>query len=175
MAYSLNLEAERTVFMNENTPAQMSDIYEYSGFWPRVGASIIDGILLIILTYPILIAVYGWAYFDTEEVILGGTDFILNWVFPLIATLLLWTYKQATPGKMAISAKIVDADNGGKPTLQQYIVRYIGYFVATIPLGLGILWVAWDKRKQGWHDKLANTVVISSKQTVSEVMFSGKN
>jgi uncharacterized RDD family membrane protein YckC len=27
-------------------------------------------------------------------------------------------------------------------------------------LGLGLLWVAFDRRKQGWHDKIANTVVV---------------
>ncbi|EGR3275202.1 RDD family protein, partial [Vibrio parahaemolyticus] len=38
-------------------------------------------------------------------------------------------------------------------------------------------WVAWDKRKQGWHDKLANTVVICEKDrnTPQEVEFSSKN
>jgi uncharacterized RDD family membrane protein YckC len=39
-------------------------------------------------------------------------------------------------------------------------VRYLGYFVSALPLGLGFFWVAWDKRKQGFHDKLAKTVVI---------------
>ncbi len=102
---------------------------------------------------------------------------MVSWVFPLIAIVVFWTYKQATPGKMAISARIVDAKTGEKPTLQQYIVRYLGYFVATIPLGLGIFWVAWDKRKQGWHDKLANTVVISNKEhnSPTEVEFSSKS
>ncbi|HGF7539172.1 TPA: RDD family protein, partial [Vibrio cholerae] len=87
----------------------------------------------------------------------------LSWVFPIIAIITFWIYRQATPGKIAICAKIVDAKTGAQPTLQQYIVRYLGYIVATIPLGLGILWVAWDPRKQGWHDKLAGTVVINTK------------
>ncbi|ELB2948540.1 RDD family protein, partial [Vibrio alginolyticus] len=104
-------------------------------------------------------------------------DLILSWIFPLVAIIGFWLYRQATPGKMAISAKIVDAKTGDKPTLQQYIVRYLGYILATIPLGLGIFWVAWDKRKQGWHDKLANTVVICEKDrnTPQEVEFSSKN
>jgi uncharacterized RDD family membrane protein YckC len=41
-------------------------------------------------------------------------------------------------------------------------VRYLAYFVSIIPLFLGVLWVAWDKKKQGWHDKLANTVVVQA-------------
>ena len=45
-------------------------------------------------------------------------------------------------------------------TLTQLVIRYLGYFVSTIPLGLGLLWVGFDRRKQGWHDKMANTVVV---------------
>ena len=61
---------------------------------------------------------------------------------------------------MTIKAKIVDAKTGEKPTLTQFIIRYLGYFVAVIPLGLGIFWVAWDSKKQGWHDKMAGTLVV---------------
>ncbi len=42
----------------------------------------------------------------------------------------------------------------------QAIGRYLAYYVSSIPLGLGLLWVAFDRRKQGWHDKLAGTFVI---------------
>ncbi len=42
--------------------------------------------------------------------------------------------------------------------------RYLGYFASTIPLCLGFLWIAFDKRKQGWHDKLAGTVVIRAQR-----------
>ncbi|MDR9830895.1 RDD family protein [Vibrio sp. FNV 38] len=161
--------------MNDNAPARMSDIYEYSGFWARVGSSIIDTILIGIITYPILISVYGWSYLDSDTVIHGGTDFLLSWVFPLVGTMIFWTYKQATPGKMAIAARIVDADTGAKPTQRQYIIRYLSYFISLLPLCLGFFWISWDKRKQGWHDKLANTVVISTKVKVDEVRFAGKN
>ncbi|GHY39130.1 putative RDD protein [Vibrio cholerae] len=163
--------------MNENVPAKMSDLYEYSGFWPRVGASLIDTIIICVLTYPILISVYGWSYFESDELIQGFADLVLSWLFPMVAIIALWTYHQTTPGKMAISAKIVDAKTGNKPTFQQCIVRYVRYFLAIIPLGLGIFWVAWDKRKQGWHDKLAGTVVICNKdrKVPQPVEFSSKN
>ena len=61
---------------------------------------------------------------------------------------------------MAISARVVDAKTGGRLTVGQSIGRYLGYFVSTIPFGLGLLWVAFDPKKQGWHDKLAGTVVV---------------
>jgi uncharacterized RDD family membrane protein YckC len=51
--------------------------------------------------------------------------------------------------------------------------RYFAYFLSTIPLGLGLIWVAFDKRKQGWHDKLAGTVVIKKANSSPEpVSFS---
>jgi len=54
----------------------------------------------------------------------------------------------------------VDGDSGGEPSLRQWCLRYLGYVVATLPLLLGFFWVAWDPRCQGWHDKIAGTVVI---------------
>jgi len=40
------------------------------------------------------------------------------------------------------------------------IGRYFAYFISTIPLCLGFLWITFDRKKQGWHDKLAGTVVV---------------
>ena len=79
---------------------------------------------------------------------------------PAIAIILFWIYRAATPGKMAISAKIVDVQTGGQPSTGQLVGRYFAYFISALPLGLGIFWVAFDKKKQGWHDKLAGTVVV---------------
>ena len=83
---------------------------------------------------------------------------------PAVTVILFWLYKQATPGKMAVSARVVDARTGNSLTVGQSIGRYLAYFVAILPLFLGIIWVAFDPRKQGWHDKLAGTVVVRPKQ-----------
>jgi uncharacterized RDD family membrane protein YckC len=61
---------------------------------------------------------------------------------------------------MVFKARIVDAESGGPLTTGQSIGRYLGYYVSLLGLGLGFVWVAFDARKQGWHDKLAGTVVI---------------
>lgn len=136
---------------------------EYAGFWVRVGASLVDGVLLLFVTLPPLVAIYGWSYFDESTGFIAGfADFVLSWVAPAVATVAFWLYKQATPGKMAISARVVDAKTGNTLTGAQAIGRYVGYFVSSIPLGLGLIWVAFDPKKQGWHDKLAGTVVIRS-------------
>lgn len=141
---------------------------EYVGFWPRVGASLIDTLLLMLICMPLVTWAYGWKYWSSTTLVQGPVDFLINWVFPAIAVVLFWVYRQATPGKMAIGARILDATAGDAPTTGQLVVRYLGYYVSIIPLFLGILWVAFDPRKQGWHDKLAGTVVVRRKNRSPE-------
>ena len=148
--------------MNEETEL------EYAGFWSRTGATIIDTILLMLITAPLLISIYGTDYFTSEEIIAGSWDFLISWVLPAFATIIFWIYRAATPGKMAIKAKILDANTGRAPSTGQLIGRYFAYLVSILPLCLGIFWVAFDKRKQGWHDKLAGTVVVKNKDTGPE-------
>lgn len=138
---------------------------EYAGFWIRTGAAIIDSILVSIVIFPILTAIYGKDYWLNESFIKGSWDVIFSYILPAIAIVIFWTYKSATPGKMLVGLSIVDANTGDKPSPRQCIVRYFGYYVSMIPLLLGIIWVGIDKRKQGWHDKLAGTVVIRNTQT----------
>ena len=146
----------------------MDNDIKYVGFWKRTVAVLVDTFLIILVTLPILIWVYGIEYLNNEHMEKGSLDFIINYVFPTIVVILLWKYYQATPGKMIFKATIVDAKTGGKPTLKQWIIRYLGYFVSLLPFGLGYFWVAFDKKKQSFHDKLAKTVVIQSKVIESE-------
>lgn len=141
----------------------MNDDLEYAGFWARVGAALIDTILICLVIWPVLTAVYGMDYWSGEQLIQGPLDFLVSWVLPAVAVVLFWLARQATPGKMAIGARIVDAKTGGKPSTSQLLIRYLGYYVAMLPLFIGILWVAFDPRKQGWHDKMAGTVVVRRK------------
>ncbi len=133
---------------------------EYAGFWIRVVASLIDTILLMIIIYPLLSAIYGKAYWSSGSLSLGVWDVLFSYVLPAVAVIVFWIYKSATPGKMVTRLVIVDAKTGGKPSTGQFIGRYLAYYLSAIPLCLGFIWVAFDKRKQGWHDKLAGTVVI---------------
>ncbi|WP_373017349.1 RDD family protein [Thiomicrorhabdus sp.] len=135
---------------------------QYAGFWIRTGAALIDSILIIIIIFPLLSLIYGEAYWSGEAYFFGFWDLMLNYILPAIAIILFWKYKSATPGKMALNLKIVDAKTGRQPTTGQLIGRYLAYYISIIPFFLGIIWVGIDRRKQGWHDKLAGTVVIRS-------------
>jgi len=150
---------------------------EYVGFWARVGAALIDTMLVSAVVIPLLAAVYGWTYTDgkVSMVAEGPASFFISWVAPAIAVVAFWLYRQATPGKMVISARIVDAETGQPPTPRQAIGRYLAYYVSILPFCLGLLWVGFDRRKQGWHDKLAGTVVVRPKLRGTEPVRFGKD
>lgn len=137
---------------------------EYVGFWLRLWASIIDTVLVSMLTAPLLWWLYGADYFTEPVMARGPVDSLITYLFPAIAAVAFWVARGATPGKMAIRAQIVDAETGEKPGPGQAIGRYVGYYVSLFALGLGFIWVAFDRRKQGFHDKLAGTVVVRPKR-----------
>ena len=100
----------------------------------------------------------------------------MSGVFPAVLVIVFWSIKQATPGKMIVGARIVDSKTGEPASIGQYIGRYLLYFVAFIPFGLGIVWVAFDRQKQGWHDKIAGTVVVRKKKPKAEaISFNSQN
>jgi uncharacterized RDD family membrane protein YckC len=70
-----------------------------------------------------------------------------------------WVLLGQTPGKLLMGVRI--ARTNGKPlTIGRALLRYLGYWLSAIPLGLGFFWVLVDDQRQGWHDKLADTYVI---------------
>ena len=139
--------------------------YEYAGFWIRVGAYLIDLVLLLMITLPLTLMIYGSdTVWNSEDIILGPADFLINYSLPFFATIIFWMYKSATPGKMVLHLKVLDEETGGKLTIGQSIGRYFAYIPAMLIFMLGIFWIAWDKKKQGWHDKLAKTVVVRNKK-----------
>lgn len=150
--------------MQKSTPASPETRPEqkYVGFWARFAANFLDGILISIFVSPGSI----WLAYETERRV-GSNDwgaalafYSVLYILSQVILLVLWCKKQASIGKMAIAVKIVDAKTGKAPTKKQLIGRYFAYVLSTLPLGLGFLWIAFDSKKQGWHDKLAGTAVI---------------
>ncbi|AVG14705.1 RDD family protein [Chromobacterium vaccinii] len=154
-----------------DSPQVHEEELEYVGFWARVLASLVDTVLLLIVSAPLL-----WLLAGREAASVGGmpdlaelsgagslAELLVNYLLPAVAVILFWIYKSATPGKMMLGARVVDADTGAPLTLGQATLRYLGYFVSIIPFCLGLVWVGIDARKQGWHDKLARTVVVRRK------------
>jgi uncharacterized RDD family membrane protein YckC len=140
---------------------------DYAGFWIRSGAAFVDYLLIMLIALPLLAHIHGWSIINTEPtgLIAVSAEIAISWFLPAAAVIIFWITSQATPGKMAVSVKIVDAVTGNAPSPRQMVRRYFAYYLAVMPLGLGILWILLDKRKQGWHDKMAGTVVVRQART----------
>jgi len=128
-----------------------------------VAAALIDTMLILMLTTPLLFGIYGEQYFSRGMTPSGPWDFLISWGLPAIAIITFWICRAATPGKIMLHLRIIDADSGGHPSTRQFIIRFLTHHISSIALAAGLIWVAFDKRKQGWHDKFANTLVIRDK------------
>jgi uncharacterized RDD family membrane protein YckC len=132
---------------------------EYAGFWIRFLASVFDSVLLLMVMVPLLMMFYGpEVLFMSESP--GLVYDIINYALPIIAVIIFWRYRAATPGKIMMDIYIVDADTLEQPTFGRLLLRYFGYYVSIFTLFLGFFFIGWDKRRQGFHDKIANTIVI---------------
>jgi uncharacterized RDD family membrane protein YckC len=85
----------------------------------------------------------------------------------IVAVLLLWSYTVGltlrfggTLGKMAFGLRVVSEDGTALDLVTVIVREIVGKFVSVMTLGLGFLWIAWDHRKQGFHDKMAKTLVV---------------
>ena len=135
---------------------------KYVGFWIRFLATIIDSLLLYGIVFSIIYLVVSNGILDINTNTYLGFHLSLEWIVPAIIVILLWAKFGATPGKMLFKAKIVDANTLKPASTMKLTGRYFAYFISMMPLFLGIIWVAWDKKKQGFHDKIAQTLVIKN-------------
>ena len=148
----------------------------YGGFWIRFAARILDGLVLGIpigVLFTIVgIAAAGAAGATSQNGqispaaggALAGVSLLL-WAVVVVAAIayfvVLWT-TGATLGMRVLGLRVVDAQSGRNIGFGQSILRYLGLIISSLPCYLGYLWVAWDPQKQGWHDKIASTVVLRS-------------
>jgi uncharacterized RDD family membrane protein YckC len=121
---------------------------EYGGFWIRVGAYLLDAILLIIVQLilqqmlesstqaSLANAVFGWLYFAGCESMIRGT-----------------------PGKLVLGMRVADM-NGNDISFLRATGRYFAKILSGLILLLGFVMVAFTSNKQGLHDKIAGTLVL---------------
>ena len=125
-------------------------------------AFLIDTLIVWIVMTPIVAAIYGSQYLNQQmrgDVSATSLDAAANIVLAVL-TVVLWRVFGGTPGKRAIPAKIVEAKTGAPPSTLRLTVRFFAYLASIIPFFLGFVWIAIDRRKQAWHDKIAGTLVI---------------
>jgi uncharacterized RDD family membrane protein YckC len=144
-----------------NPVVQSQPQVKYAGFWIRLVALFIDSLVLLI---PSIIILFLLGAIGGNAGLTQETSYFL-WIFiysvMVLSYMIFMTYKyQATLGKKVVKIKVF-SDKGNKLTLGQVILReFIGKFLSSIILYIGYIMIAFSKKKQGLHDKVAGTVVI---------------
>jgi uncharacterized RDD family membrane protein YckC len=150
----------------------------YAGFASRLIAFIVD-----IIVISIVLVASGWfihtsldmlgivpflyRLFQNSASVTAILDFLLGPVFGSFVSLIFiffyyiffWMAAGQTPGKYLMGVKVV-ALNYRKLRFRHAFLRYIGYFISGLALGLGYFWILVDDERRGWHDRIANTCVI---------------
>lgn len=135
--------------------------FQYAGARRRFGALLID-LLLVATIIGFGILVWITVSQETPE---WGSRFINVWItgtlsIALLLKIVLDAELRGTPGLHLMDCLLVDSKSGAAITLGQSVARALGTLLALLPALLGLAWMIWDRRKQGWHDKLGGTVVI---------------
>lgn len=149
---------------------------EYAGFGRRALAYFTDALIIFLFSIVIQTALGHNPFqifqsidsLDELQQVQSSTSSTMTSLVALLAGLAYYmifyvNYDGATPGKRLMAIKVVKED-GAKLTYPVVFIRFLGTFVSAFMIGIGYLWVLWDKRKQAIHDKLASTVVIKTKK-----------
>ncbi|MCX7817409.1 MAG: RDD family protein [Syntrophales bacterium] len=150
----------------------MNRYTSYGGFWRRFFAAIIDQLILnffyaLLLILSLLGGYLGLLSFptdhDLESLMKSGGVFIIAYhISCMLINMCYYVYFHGTtgqtPGKKALGLRVVPI-SGGDMSFGIAFLRWVGYLISSIFFMLGYIWIAFDKRKQGWHDKIAGTVV----------------
>ncbi len=148
---------------------------DYAGFWLRLLALGIDGAILGALAWLFnglwpLAWGFGWMGTAVGASAASGDAGVVYWAFGLMIPFLMitayfigfWRWRGQTPGKLALGITIVRF-NGDSLSWGGAIMRFLGYIISAVPVPIGFIWIAFDSRRQGLHDKLAETYVIGGR------------
>jgi uncharacterized RDD family membrane protein YckC len=132
----------------------------------RLLAFIIDAVLLgLVVGSVFLVVVAGMLASQSLAGFFGilAVVFIGQYLLPALYFGVFWWRQGATPGMRAMHIRVVRAADGGPITGQQAFLRAVGYWVSATVFYLGYVWILFDDRHQGWHDKIAETFVIEAR------------
>ncbi len=150
----------------------------YAGFISRFVAFIIDMLIInvsvLAITWFVSVTIELinlQAFYNIFSILLPGASSTFEqllsqltagfFISLVIATyfIFFWVLAGYTPGKALMGVRIITTD-GRKISFSRALLRYLAYFLSAVLFFLGFLWIFVDRRRQGWHDKIANTYVI---------------
>ena len=134
--------------------------YHYAGFWVRVLALLLDIVVLAVITGALTPLLGPAVTFSGTSIVINGGASELSTLVGLAYFIGFWSWRGQTVGMIPFNMQVVGVADGKKIDVVRGLLRYVGFVISVVPLFLGLIWAAFDSRKQGWHDKIAGTVVI---------------
>ena len=139
----------------------------YAGNGARFIAYVVDAFILgaIISVVFLVLTVIGLAAASNDGSAIAGLIVAIGFVGAFLVYLVylpwFWAHGGQTPGMKVMHVRVVRENDGGPLTLGQAFLRLVGFWVSSSVFYLGFIWILFDARRQGWHDKIAGTVVIA--------------
>jgi len=146
------------------TSVGASDRVRVIGFGRRLGAMLIDAVIIAFMTFAISFMIgFVFLFFDmfveTRDTVLQPVIAITGIAFSFFYWIGSWSANGQSIGQSTLGVTVVGRD-GKKLSVGRAFLRYIGFMISSLFLGLGFVWVAFDKQRQGWHDKIAGSYVV---------------
>ncbi len=141
---------------------------EWAGFWIRLGALLIDSLILAIPNNILRNAFIDDPGLEIFVGVGGGGSRQFHPGVALVTTLIALAYfalQEGSPsgqtlGKRVCGLRVVDVDNGASIGLGRAAGRNLGSIISSIPCALGYFWMLWDDQRQTWHDKMVRSNVV---------------
>jgi uncharacterized RDD family membrane protein YckC len=139
----------------------------YAGSGQRLIAYLVDGFIMgiVILVFYFIggIAIAAGVTSGSGAVgVVGGLIILVGIIVALLWKPYWWSHGGQTPAYKMLHMRVVRERDGGPIGFGTAILRLIGYVISGFVLYLGFIWILIDPRHQGFHDKIASTVVITS-------------
>ena len=136
-----------------------------AGFWIRAAAAFVDslisgalqGIILFLFAGLLGLLLHGY---DSDSMVMVCLAWLLGSAVGAVYYVYFTAFGGQTPGKMALRIKVVRTDSTSLTLGRAFYREVIGKFVSGIILGIGYLMIAFDTKKQGLHDRMADTYVV---------------
>ncbi len=139
---------------------------DVAGVGQRLASYLVDVIVLSVI-YLALVFVFGVP--TEEDIMSGGGDFSTTFyaVYILMVAIAIGYYvyffgKGQTPGMKLVEIKLIRADGIIPVGYKKGFFRWVGMEISGMVFFLGYIWILIDKKKQGWHDKIAGTYVVKA-------------
>ena len=119
-----------------------------AGFWSRVGAYLVDSLLVG--------AVAGVAQLE-----LKGVGIAIGFAFSIVYFVYCWAGRRGqTLGMAGLGIRVIDSTDGEELGYEAAALRWVGQFLCGLALGLGFLWMLWDSNSRTWADMIGGSVVV---------------